>query len=182
MEVQGLAVAKPRPWLVASGCKALTLPNDPAPEVDQRVFFLAATYGTRAQLAALLKVEPEAVAALEETRQLFSILDASRSQPLYGLFQGLEGVAGKPLSQVLGTFYRAIDAGIAFMGNRDIASFFRTPTRVLAWTTPLEVLLGHRLYDVMPDPEASWLMLQPDQFRLGAVLGAVKDELQHRRT
>lgn len=160
---------------------ALTLPTEPAPEVDPNVFLLATTFGSREQLAALLKVDPDVVTKLETARQVISFVAASQSYPLFGLFQALPGVAGAPLRSILGRFFEAIDAGDAWMDSRDIGSFFRVPTRMLAWATPLEVLLGHRLYDALPEREASWLFLQSPEFRLGSVLGAVKDELQHRR-
>ena len=164
-----------------AACAALTLPTEPAPEVDRNLFLLATSFGSREQLATLLKVSPDVVTALEDARQVISFVAASQSYPLFGLFQALPGVAGQPLSAILGRFFETIDAGDAWMDARDIASFFRVPTRLLVWATPLEVLLGHRLYDAVPEREASWLFLQSPEFRLGAVLGAAKDELQHRR-
>ncbi|OWQ45420.1 hypothetical protein CDL60_19380 [Roseateles noduli] len=145
------------------------------------MFLLATTYGSKEQLATLLKVDPEVVTALEAARQVISFVAESQSYPLFGLFQALPGVAGLPLSAILNRFFEAVDAGDAWLDARDIATFFRVPTRMLVWATPLEVLLGHRLYDLMPDREASWLFMQSPEFRLGAVLGAVNDELQHRR-
>ncbi len=159
----------------------MSLPSDPAPEVDPNVFLFATTFGSKAQLAALLKVDTDVVTQMEAERRVFSFVGDAKPYPVFGLYQALPEVAGEPLAAVLERFHEAMDAGTCRMDTSDIAAFFRVPTRMLAWATPLEVLLGHRLYDAPLEREAAWLFNQPGPIRLAAVLGAAKDELQHRR-
>lgn len=159
----------------------MSLPSSPAPEVDPTVFMFATTFGSRAQLAALLKISSDEVTAKELAKHLFGFLHRSQPYRVYPLYQALPGVAGQPLEDVLACFYRAIQAGETAMTERDIASFLRVPNRMLAWATPLEVLLGHRLYDAPLEREAAWLFHQLPALRLDAVLGAARDELQHWR-
>ncbi|WP_431286211.1 hypothetical protein [Roseateles chitinivorans] len=95
MERPEPAQGRSRPWLTTPPANAaLALPTEPAPEVDRNVFLLATTYGSKEQLATLLKVDPEVVTALEAARQVISFVAESQSYPLFGLFQALPGVAG----------------------------------------------------------------------------------------
>lgn len=173
---------KPAPAMsVKAPIDTFAFPSDPAPEVDPNVFILATTFGSAAQLAALLKVTPMAVEQMELERRLFGFASRSKRYRLYGLYQALPNVAGHPLAAVLGRFFEAMDAGQTWMQERDIASFFRAPSNMLAWATPLEALLGHRLYDAPVEEEARWIYEQDAGSRLRAVLGAAHDELMHRR-
>ena len=170
-----------KPTSTMPGIDALAFPSDPAPEVNAHVFILATTFGSKAQLAALLQVSPATVEQMDRDRQLFSFVSRSKRYRLYGLYQALPEVAGAPLKAILARFYGAIDAGQTWMTEQHFASFFRAPNNMLAWATPLEVLLGHRLYDAPIEQEAAWLYAQDASCRLRAVLGAAHDELMHRR-
>lgn len=179
--LESRTVPSSKPSSATSSIDALAFPSDPAPEVNPHVFILSTTFGSKGQLAALLEVAPTVVEQMDRDRQLFSFFSRSKRYRLYGLYQALPQVAGKPLKAVLARFYQAIDAGETWMTEQHFASFFRAPNNMLAWATPLEVLLGHRLYDAPIEQEAAWLYEQDADFRLRAVLGAAHDELMHRR-
>jgi hypothetical protein len=169
------------PQLMTAAVDTLAFPSDPAPEIDPNVFVLATTFGPKGQLAALLKVAPSVVEQMEKDRQLFGLMSRSKRYRVYGLYQALPEVAGQPLETILVHFFKAMDSGETWMQERHIGSFFRAPNNMLAWATPLEVLLGHRLYDAPIEREAAWLYRQDADVRLRAVLGAAHDELMHRR-
>ncbi len=171
----------PTPSLLPAPVDTLAFPSDPAPEVDPKVFVLATTFGSKGQLAALLEVAPAVVEQMEKDRQIFGFMSRSKRYRVYGLYQALPEVAGRPLATVLAHFFKAMDSGQTWMQERHIGSFFRAPNNMLAWATPLEVLLGHRLYEAPIEREAAWLYRQDADIRLRAVLGAAHDELMHRR-
>jgi hypothetical protein len=169
------------PPFPSAAIDTLSFPSDPAPEVDPNVFVLATTFGSKGQLAALLKVAPGFIERMEADRQLFGFMSRSKRYRLYGLYQALPKVGGRPLAAVLACFFKAMDLGETWMEERHIGSFFRAPNNMLAWATPLEVLLSHRLYEAPVEREAEWLFGQDAEVRLKAVLGAAHDELMHRR-
>lgn len=164
-----------------SACWPYKKPRERAPECEPDLFIQATTYGSIGQLAALLKATPEEVLERELDGRLLSVPPRARMGRDYPLYQALPGVAGSPLEAVLSLFFDARKAGQIFMADWEMASFFLVPTPFLVWLTPLEVMLGQRVYDDPLEQEAAWLLQQPAAFRARAALGAAHDESMHRR-
>jgi hypothetical protein len=160
---------------------SMSPPSDPAPDLDPTIFWLANTFGSKEQLAELLKVDMETVSRMEAEHRIFSYQPHALEHRVYGRYQALEGISEGPLAAVLACFFNAMDAGTTWMKDRHIASFLRLPNNMLAWVTPLEALLGYPLYDAPLEEEATWLFKQDSRIRLNAVLRAAHDELMHRR-
>lgn len=175
-------VGAPASRRVSTACWPYRKPRERAPECEPDLFIQATTYGSIGQLAALLKVTPEEVAELETRGRLLSVPPSSRPSRDYPLYQALPGVVGPPLEAVLELFLRARNAGEIHIANWEMASFFLIPTPFLVWLTPLEVMLGQRVYDDPLEQEAAWLLRQDAAFRIRAALAAAHDESMHRRS
>jgi hypothetical protein len=175
---QGLSAAAIE---VAMTCGFGPLPNDPAPEVDPMVFQLAKTRGSAAELARMLGVEEAEVLRRVSCGRLYALHDREQRKPVYPLYQGLPGIAGHPIETIMTLFHAAMNDPANGLHSDGVASFFRTPNDLLMWATPLEVLLGHRLYDDRIEPAAMRLFQRPPEVRLAAVIGCVKEEIWHWR-
>ncbi len=93
----------------------------------------------------------------------------------------MPNIAGRHLESILCRFFSAMkDPGVRLNVN-SMWGFFTTPHIMLAWSTPLEVLLGERIYDTPIDSEVLLYFSKDPESRFMAVLGAVHDELWHRR-
>ena len=145
------------------------------------VFQLAKTRGSAAELALLLGVDENEVRQRVADGRLYALLDRDERRLVYPLYQGLPGVAGLPIETIMARFHAAMKDPGNGLHSDGVASFFSTRSSLLARATPLEVLLGHRLYAVLPDAEATWLFGCSPSERLTAVLGAVHDEIWHWR-
>ena len=157
------------------------LPNDPVPEADPVVFQLAKTRGSAADLAHMLGIDEEEVRQRVSDGRLYALHDREQHQAEYPLYQGLPGVAGHPIETIMALFHAAMNDPANGLHSDGVASFFRTPNDLLMWATPLEVLLGHRLYDDRTEPGAMRLFQRGPDVRLAAVIGCVKEEIWHWR-
>ncbi|ANH67196.1 hypothetical protein [Mitsuaria sp. 7] len=157
------------------------LSKERAPETRPEVFAVATAEGTAHQLAELLGIPVEEVVRLEQEHRLFSVYDPTLGRSVYPLFQAMPDIAGPHLEAILAQLFEAMKDPGVWLDRLAIWGFFTTPHMMLAWSTPLEVLLGHRIYDMPIDSEVELYFSKDAELRFSAVLGAVHDEIWHRR-
>ncbi len=168
-------------WRIRRAPDLCALTRDPAPEVDPAIFAIATSRGSVTKMAQLLDVSVAEVEQMTRDGRLFTLHDKAQGGVVYPLYQGLKGVAGARLEEILRRFREASEDPQSRLDNFAIATFFVMPHVLLAWALPLEVLLGHRLYDSRLDSEALLYLSKDPDSRFSAVLGAVHDEVWHWR-
>lgn len=146
---------------VVAGRAAIGLAN---PHVEDPSLPLSAN-----ALGLRLGIGDQRVRERETAGQLFSVMKPGRQRGReYPVFQAWPGVAGAPLAEVLKALGAPVTKGPAAYG------FFTSPTDLLEYLTPIELMTGRLTRQRSVEPGAQRLLGLPESERLDVVLETAK--------